>query len=391
MHHMDMFPHFCRFVKANNDYPLADILVLLYSAHRMPRHGPSTHRSPPAANNSIGPRRHPVLEPEEDFYSDVKINRGSQQMVRLMGMLIVACIAMLILYASLKRAAQKDWQTQIQNSKQSRMAVQNKGEVAPAAPLPPPGYDMPFIPDAGAYHRHIQRLGTFPLVSERDFWFVMANAYMNTETTLAEAALYLAMANIGETAELYNTLGILQLRREDAAAAQRKFHAALQLDPLFNAAHFNSVLADLMAGNRTAAGIKLKHMIARHPSDIQAIRLYTTLLAQNGDRRGAFLVLKAALADNPALPDLYLDAAIQAARFNETGTAIHYLERALQYVPVENVLKVFQSPAFREIRRSEESLALREHMAQRAREALAGKTATGHIPVPIVQPRKSER
>jgi predicted Zn-dependent protease len=114
---------------------------------------------------------------------------------------------------------------------------------------------------------------------------------------------------------------------------------------------------------------------ARFPEDAQAVRLQFNLLLQLDRADEAMAAIGEFLAGQPATQPLLLDAAVQAAQMNRVGEAIRYLETAQRGQPSMTIARIYQSPAFREIRLSPEGTAFAERLAKRARASLVRSSA----------------
>ena len=144
---------------------------------------------------------------------------------------------------------------------------------------------------------------------------------------------------------------------------------------------FNRALCALMSDLPEQALVWLVRYRARFPSDPQAIRLHYNLLLQLDRAPEAMDLLDRYLSTQPPSQPLFLDAALQAAQMNRVQQAIRYLETAQRGQPPAVIARIYQSPAFREIRLSPEGTAFAERLARRARASLA-RSSTLHPMAP---------
>jgi len=90
----------------------------------------------------------------------------------------------------------------------------------------------------------------------------------------------------------------------------------------------------------------------------------------------ALRLLENFLKTQPPEQPLFLEAAMLAARLDQHGNALRYLETALNGNPIQNVIRAYQSPTFRDIRLSGKGDTLAARMAAKARTAFGA-------PVPV--------
>jgi predicted Zn-dependent protease len=150
---------------------------------------------------------------------------------------------------------------------------------------------------------------------------------------------------------------------------------AERLEPGYAPTLFNRALCALLSDLPENALVWLVRYRARCPEDVQAMRLQFNLLVQLDRADEAMDTLGAYLAKQPPTHPLLLDAAIQAAQMNRVSDAIRYLEIAQKGQAPMVIARIYQSPAFREIRLSPEGTAFAERLAKRARAALVRSSA----------------
>jgi len=181
-----------------------------------------------------------------------------------------------------------------------------------------------------------------------------------------------------------NDFGVFELQQRRMRQAQVHFRAAQQIEPGFPPALFNLALGAMAERNPVRASQLLSHYLARRPDDAAAYRLQAALLTQLDRPKEALLMLEKFLRNQPADQPLFLEAATLAARLGRQGNAIRYLETALNGNPLQNVVRAYQSSAFRDIRLSSDGAALSARLASRAR-----VTYGAPVPAEEIQPLRA--
>lgn len=188
-------------------------------------------------------------------------------------------------------------------------------------------------------------------------------------------AMLLDLAEHGDSVQYRNLCAALLLKHGDVLHAVRQLRTAERISPGYPPTLFNRALCALMSDLPEQALVWLVRYRARFPGDPQAIRLHFNLLLQLDRAPEAMDMLDRYLATQPPSQPLLLDAAIQAARLNRVPDAIRYLETAQRGQSPAVIARIYQSPAFREIRLSPEGTAFAERLASRARASLTRSAA----------------
>lgn len=329
--------------------------------------------SPPAAGNSIPPRHHyrssqrPPSPPEPTLKTHT---------IRLAVATAIGIVLMFSLLMLAVKYLQRDWSQKQQRARVSE-AKSVSAEAAPSNSIPA-GWTYELRPSAT--QRQMDRLTADPLITNP--WLVFARGLSDkTDPQIVAAGLRMAMAIGGENAEIKNDLGAAYLRQKRTRDAAAQFCAARQISPGFTPALFNLALCSIADRNPSQAVRRLGQYLGRRPGDVAALRLQSTLLTQLGQPRDALDMLEKFLKDQPPEQPLFLEAAILAARLGQSGSALRYMEIALNGNPIQSVVRTYQSPVFRDIRLSGEGDALASRMAAKARTAFGAP-----LPVQEIEP-----
>jgi tetratricopeptide (TPR) repeat protein len=288
--------------------------------------------------------------------------------IRLAVATATGIVLMLVLLWLAIQYAQRDWNrknTRARASHALKSAKATAGSATMANPLP--GWKYALMP--AATQRQLRRLSSDRVVSN---WWTILGRSLSSDTPdpgLLVSCLYMAMAVGGENAEIKNDLGAIYLQQKRMKDAVAQFRAADQIQPGFAPARFNLALCAVSDRNPTRAVQLLGQYLGQRPEDSSALRLQSTLLSQLGRSREALRMLEKFLQNQPPEQPLFLETAWLAARLGQNGNAIRYLETAMNGNAIQTVIRVYQSPAFREIRLSGEGDKLAARMADKARAA----------------------
>lgn len=324
---------------------------------------------PSAPGNPIPPRGHQAKPPRNPAIPPQPT--AKTHVIRLA---IAAALGIAVMFALLMLAAQylqRDWAQKQQKAKAKRPPAPARS--TDAKPAEPTGWTYELRPSAT--DRQLDRWQADRFVD--NWWFVLSRGLSSkTDPRIRMAGLRMAMARTGESAELKNEMGSLLLRQKRTKEAAAQFHAALQIHAGFPPALFNLALCSIAERNPTQAIQLLGRYLGRRPADVVALRLQSKLLSQLGQPRDALDMLEKFLKDQPPDQPLFLEAAALAARLEQNGKALRYLETAINGNPIQAVVRTYQSPVFREIRLSGAGDALAARMAAQAR-------VTFGAPVPV--------
>ena len=282
--------------------------------------------------------------------------------IRLIIATALALAAMFGLFMLAVKYATHDWNLKNQRAKQAgRRPAKSKPKVSKLAP-DAWRYEFP----AEATERELARLTQDPYIPNH--WLLFGRSLSDkTAFPVVQASYWMALAYGVETADVRNDLGAAYLRQGRTKAAYSEFLFAQQIEPGFVPSLFNLALCAIAERDLPKANRFLTQYLVRRPRDLDALRLQASLLSQGGQSPLALLMLEKTLRSETASHPLFLEAALVAAQLGQQGKAIRYLETSMNGNPIQAVIRVFQSPAFRDIRLSDEGNALSSRLASRAR------------------------
>lgn len=281
------------------------------------------------------------------------------RMIMGVGLALLAMLALLMLAV---KYATHDWDQKNQRAKRvSASATTKKPQTAEQASNAW-RYELPRT----ATVREMKRLTQDPFISNH--WLILGRSLTDkTSFQIILSSYWLALAVDGESAAIRNDLGAAYLRQGRIKAAQTQFYFAQKIEPGFVPALFNLALCAIAERNPPKASELLNQYLARRPQDLAALRLQASLLSQSGQTGAALRMLERVLKSESSSHPLFLEAALYAAQLGQQGKAIRYLETSMNGNPIQSVIRVFQSPPFRDIRLSAEGSALSSRLASRAR------------------------
>lgn len=342
-----------------------------------PAGSPLREDSPPGAGNSIPPRsRHrPAfrsgIPPQPSF---------KKHTIRLATATAIGVLVMILLLLLATQYAQRDWSRKNQLARSKARPLSAPAPVAAAETNTPAASGWTYALRAAAAPRLLQRLAADRHVP--NYWLILARGLSSKENPqTVMAALRMALATAGESAQLRNDMGAALFQQKRTKEAALQFHAAEQIEPGFAPTRFNQALESIAARDPEQAVRRLGQYLGQRPEDLAALRLQSTLLTQLGRPQEALRMLEVFLRDQSSTQPLFLEAAMLSARLGHKGNAIRYLETALNGNPVQTVIRAYQSPAFRAIRLSGEGDELAARMADKARAAFGTP-----VPVEEIQP-----
>ena len=346
-------------------------LLLLFSAIFMmifhmansattPQGAPRNPAASPPPVNAIPPReryrpaRNPSIPPQPTARTHT---------IRLA---IATGIGLVLMFALLMLAvkyAQLDWNRKNHRAAAARVHPAAATTETPAAAAPA---GWKFVPSANATRRQLEQLAAAP--RGLNGWLILARGLSGkNDPELVVASLRMAMAIAGESAEIRNDIGAAYLQQKRMKEASAQFHAADQIRPGSPPALYNLALCAISDRNPARAIRRLGQYLGQRPDDATALRLQATLLAQVGRTDEALNMLEKFLKNQPADQPLFLEAAQLAARLNQPGKALRYLETSFNGNSIQAVIRTYQSGVFRDIRLSGEGDALAARLAEKAR------------------------
>ncbi len=328
--------------------------------------------SPAEPPNAIPPRHHYRPSRSSSIPPQPTLKNHT---IRLAVATAIGFVLMFALLMLAVRYAQRDWS---RKNLRARAAAHPQAAAAEALQeeTGPQGWKYELLPSATL--RQMDRLEKDPFVP--NWWLILGRGLADkTEPHLAISSLRMAMAAGGESAELKNDLGAVYLQQKRMKEAAVQFRAAEQIRPGFAPALFNRALCAVADRDPEQAIRLLGRYLGQRPDDPSALRLQASLLSQTGQHLAALLMLQKFLKNQPPDQPLFLEAAVLAARLNQNGNAIRYLETALNGNSLQTVARAYQSPVFREIRLSGEGEQLTTRIAEKARAAFSVPVAEEEI------------
>ena len=220
-------------------------------------------------------------------------------------------------------------------------------------------------------------------------WAKLGGAYLETgEFQRAQIALERAAENDPGNPSILNDLGVALLYQNRITQAIELFETVTDMDPQYASAHFNRALCYLAQDDDENAEEALDAFLRLRPNDARALKEKAYLQASRRDYQEALEHLRRALSSAPDWPSLYVDLAATTALMGRADEAINYLDRAEAFTSPSFVYRVYQQPAFREIRLTEAGRSFEERLAERAREMLAAQE-TEEEPISLTRPMHS--
>lgn len=221
-----------------------------------------------------------------------------------------------------------------------------------------------------AYRESLEVLPSQPVA-----WAEMGKIYLKQKDYWqAQISLEKAVES-NPSADLFNDLGVALLWQEGKAErALNMFQTALDVDANYAPTYFNRALAHLARNDPKRATESLEQFLRMKADDPRGLRELAVIKARDGRRKEALRDLETAIAQAPEWPLLYFDSAAINALLGQCDTAIRFLERAEPLAGPAAVFKLWQEPAFKECRISEQGKTFEKEIADRARDLLNEQT-----------------
>ncbi len=220
-------------------------------------------------------------------------------------------------------------------------------------------------------------------------WAQLGRAYLETqEFSRAQIALERAVENDPGNPAILNDLGVALLYQNRIAKAIELFETVTDIDPNYASAHFNRALCFLARDEEEQAEEALDAFLRLRPHDARALKEKAYLQASRREYQEALTSLRRALSSAPDWAPLYVDLAATTALMGRVDDAIRYLDRAEGLTSPGVVYRIYQQPAFREIRLTEPGRVFELNLAERARELLAAQEGEDEL-FSLTQPMHS--
>ncbi|GAB4208289.1 MAG: hypothetical protein OHK0013_26640 [Sandaracinaceae bacterium] len=140
--------------------------------------------------------------------------------------------------------------------------------------------------------------------------------------------------DLGESADIHNDLGLLELQRGDTQAAFEAFQRAIALDPAFSEAHENQGSVLLHAGDYSGAAAEYRAVLERDPDDVEARVALGICLRGQGEHQAAQREYEAVLERVPSHPGALFNLAILRAEFlDQRAQSVELFQRFLAVAP----------------------------------------------------------
>ena len=218
-----------------------------------------------------------------------------------------------------------------------------------------------------AIKRYREALDIWPYLTS--VWNQLGRVYLRQrDYPRAQIALEKAVENNPGQAELLNDLGVAYLYQGKIKRARDVLEAAMEVDPGYAPSVFNLALCHIHSNEAGPARDQLVRYLHLQPNDARALRELAFLDALDKRYQDAMDGLEKALANAAEWPLLYFDAAAVCALMGRPDQAVNYLEKVEPLTDPASVYRLYQEPAFREIRLTELGRMFELELAKRARE-----------------------
>jgi tetratricopeptide (TPR) repeat protein len=150
---------------------------------------------------------------------------------------------------------------------------------------------------------------------------------------VAELVLQKAL-DLGETAELHNDMGLLELARGDTQAAFEQFDRAIALDASYAPAHLNQGSVLLHAGDYAGAEAHYRAVLEAHEDDLDARVALAISLRGRGEHADAQREYERVLDASPSHAAALYDLGVLLAEFrDQRPRARELFQRYLEVAP----------------------------------------------------------
>lgn len=304
--------------------------------------------------------------------------------VRLARMAVaIGCsvLLMLVVLFGAIRCLQRDWADKNERARSHGHATAGRSAAAfsAAGGGATASSGRPYAVPAEVRSRFLSSLaGNGPM---SHFWLLQGQS-PGLDAQARRRAMLLDLAENGDGVQFRNLHAALLLRRGDVLQAGRQLRIADRMATGYPPTVFNRALCAMMGGLPEQALSWIVRYRARYPLDEQALRFHFNLLLQADRPEEAMAEMERFLSRQPPEQPLFLEAAVQAARMGRVRDAIAHLETARHGQPPAAIARIYQSPAFREIRLTPEGTAFAGRLARQARSILATSLAVSPSGVP---------
>jgi len=220
-----------------------------------------------------------------------------------------------------------------------------------------------------AVERFRQSLDIWP--HQPQVWRQLGELYLGLQDLpQAKNAMLRAAESDPSNVSVLVGLGEVYLREQNISKAREMLEAAREINPLFERTYF--LLGKAHVADKDAAGAMdyFEKYLGFRPNDAEALLAKARLQGGRREYTQALETLRRAIAVEPEGAELYYQAAAAAALMNRIDDAIRYLEKGEMFTNPQAAFKVYQSPAFDLIRKSDIGKLYESELADRARRLL---------------------
>ncbi len=241
------------------------------------------------------------------------------------------------------------------------------------------------LAQSGSYEEAIARyrdaLDVWPYLTQ--VWAELGRVYLQVrDYAKAQLALEKAAENNPGSAEILNDLAVATLYLGQTDKAVKLLDTVSEISPQFAPAYFNIALCHLSKSDKKSALDFFQRFLRLKPNDPRALRETAYLAAAEQRYAEALDDLEKAIVELPDWALLYFDAAATTALMGRADDAIHFLERALPLSNPAAVYRLYQEPAFKEVRLSEIGREFEKELAARVRTDLEKGAPASGSPAP---------
>ncbi len=218
----------------------------------------------------------------------------------------------------------------------------------------------------GAIQLYLQALDRFPRMSlanrEAGRLFLMKGRYNEAITHLAAA-----LSGNEQLGDIYCDLGAAYLYSGQPGQALESFVAGLKTEPGNSELQFNQGLALRQLNRLDDARLILETYIQTHPNDSRGYRELAIVHLAETNTATALMLLEKAVELDPGWYTPMMDIALVRAKRGEPLDALRYLEMMIGKAPAALLARIYQQPAFAELRLMPESREFESRLADQYR------------------------
>jgi tetratricopeptide (TPR) repeat protein len=227
-----------------------------------------------------------------------------------------------------------------------------------------------------AVERFRQSLEIWP--HQPQVWRELGELYLQlTDLPQAKNALQRAAESDPSNVSVLVGLGEVYLREQNIGKAREMLEAAREINPLYERTYFLLGKAQVAEKDNAGAMEYFEKYLGFRPNDAEALLAKARLQGARREYTQALETLRRAIVVEPESAELYFQAAAAAALMNKIDDAIRYLEKGEMFTNPQAAFKVYQSPAFDLIRKSDIGKLYESELADRARRLIEQSRESG--------------